>query len=72
MKKRDVILFAGIIVFSICLLGGIYLNALNHRYSVIIPQSFIIMDNWTKKIYVLPNPRELKWSHYGKGAKILE
>lgn len=62
MKVKNTLFIAAISSFAIALLVCLYLNALSHRYSVLSGSDQLIMDNWTKKSYLLPEPKQLSWN----------
>lgn len=72
MKNKRILFGIPITLFAICLLIALYLNALNHRYIVLDSSDLLIMDNWTKRPYLLPQPKQLRWSYGGDGARVIE
>jgi len=72
MKNKRILLIIPIAFFAISLLSILYLNALNCRYTILDSQDLLIMDNWTKRPYLLPQPKQLRWSYEGDGARVIE
>jgi hypothetical protein len=72
MKIKSLISGIAIMLFALALLFGVYLNALNHRYTVLLSGSFVIMDNWTKRPLALPEPHQLHWKYGGEGSPVVE
>lgn len=60
MKNKNTLTIAAITFFALVLLLGIYLNALSHRYTVLSGDDLLVMDNWTKKTYILKEPINLQ------------
>lgn len=50
VRKDNAFRYVSIILLLAAFFGGLYLNALNHRYKSI--GGVVVMDTWTKKLLV--------------------